>query len=131
MTYRGKKIPLALFPANRAIDQKEVERMRDYEIMFIVRPDVDEEGLKASREKVQSIIAEHDGSLTDEQDMGKRRFAYTIVQKQGNEPVKYNEGYYTVYNFKANTDVVAELNRVLNIDDRVLRHIVINLDEEK
>lgn len=43
--------------------------MRDYEIMFIVRPDVDEEGLKASREKVQSIIAEHDGSLTDEQDM--------------------------------------------------------------
>lgn len=45
--------------------------------------------------------------------------------------MKYNEGYYTVYNFKANTDVVAELNRVLNIDDRILRHIVINLDEEK
>lgn len=104
--------------------------MRNYEIMFIVRPDVDEETLKASREKVQSIIAEHDGSVTEENDMGKRRFAYTIVHKRGNEPVKYNEGYYTVYNFQANTSVVEELNRVLNIDDRVLRHLVINLDEK-
>mgnify|MGYP001470470792 CR=1 FL=1 len=104
--------------------------MRNYEIMFIVRPDVEEEELKASREKVQSIIAEHDGSVIEEQDMGKRRFAYTIAHKRGNEPVKYNEGYYTVYNFKANTGVVAELNRVLNIDDRVLRHLVIKLDEK-
>lgn len=105
--------------------------MRDYEIMFIVRPDVDEEVLAASREKVQAIIAEHNGTVTEEQDMGKRRFAYTIVHKRGNEPVKYNEGYYTVYQFKANTDVVAELNRVLNMDDQILRHIVINLDDEK
>lgn len=104
--------------------------MHNYEIMFIVRPDVNEESLEASRKKVQSVIAEHDGTLIEEKDMGKRRFAYTIVYKQGNEPIKYNEGYYTVYNFKANTDVVDELNHVLNIDDRILRHLVINLEEK-
>ncbi len=102
--------------------------MPNYEVMFIVRPDVDEEALEATRKKVQAIIADHDGTLIEEKDMGKRRFAYTIVYKQGNEPIKYNEGYYTVYTFQANTDVVDELNRVLNIDDRVLRHLAINLE---
>lgn len=104
--------------------------MNKYEIIFIVRPDVNEEDLQASREKVQSVIKEHGGNITDENDMGKRRFAYTITYKQGNEPIKYNEGFYTLYNFEANTDVVHELNRVINIDDRILRHLVINLDEK-
>lgn len=104
--------------------------MHKYEIMFIVRPDVDEEELQASREKVQSVIKEHNGQITDENDMGKRHFAYTITYKQGNEPKKYKEGFYTLYNFEAHADVVNELNRVLNIDDRILRHLVINLDEK-
>lgn len=104
--------------------------MNNYEIMFIVRPDVDEEALKATREKVQKIITEHDGKITEEKDMGKRRLAYTIAFKQGNAPIKYNEGYYTVYNFEANTDVVDELNRVINIDDKILRHMVLNLAEK-
>lgn len=104
--------------------------MNNYEMMFIVRPDVDEETLTATREKVQSIIRDQGGQITEEKDMGKRRFAYTIVYKQGNEPLKYNEGYYTVYHFQANTSVVDELNRVINIDDRVLRHLVLNLDDK-
>lgn len=104
--------------------------MNNYEIMFIVRPDVDEENLKSTREKVQNIIAQHDGKIIEEKDMGKRRLAYIFPFKQGNEPVKYNDGYYTVYNFEANTDVVDELNRVINIDDKVLRHLVINLAEK-
>jgi small subunit ribosomal protein S6 len=104
--------------------------MNNYEMMFIVRPDVDEETLAASREKVQTIIAEHNGQISEEKDMGKRRLAYIIPFKQGSEPIKYTEGYYTVYNFTATTDVVDELNRVVNIDDKFLRHLVINLAEK-
>jgi small subunit ribosomal protein S6 len=102
--------------------QKEVEPMHNYELMFIVRPDVDEETLKTTREKIQSVITEHGGEITDVQDMGRRRLAYMIQ--------KFREGIYTVYNFKANAAVVNELNHTLNINDNVIRHMVINIDEK-
>lgn len=96
--------------------------MHKYELMFIVRPDVDEETLKATREKVQSIIAEHGGEVTKVDDLGKRRFAYLID--------KYREGFYTVVNFEGKTEVVSELDHVLNISDYVIRHMTINIDEK-
>ncbi|TCS95500.1 30S ribosomal protein S6 [Hazenella coriacea] len=96
--------------------------MHKYELMFIVRPDVDEETLKATREKVQSIIAENGGEVTNVDDMGKRRFAYLID--------KYREGFYTVVNFQGKAEVVSELDHVLNISDYVIRHMTINMDEK-
>jgi small subunit ribosomal protein S6 len=94
----------------------------NYEIMFIVRPDVDEETLKAIREKVQATIMENGGEITNVQDMGKRRFAYEIQ--------KYREGIYTVYNFKAEPNVVKELDHVIRINDNIMRHMIINMDEK-
>jgi small subunit ribosomal protein S6 len=94
----------------------------NYEIMFIVRPDVDEETLKAIREKVQATIMENGGEITNVQDMGKRRFAYEIQ--------KYREGIYTVYNFKAAPNVVKELDHVIRINDNIMRHMIINMDEK-
>jgi len=96
--------------------------MHNYEIMFIVRPDVDEEGLKATREKVQATITGNGGEITDTQDMGKRRLAYEIN--------KYREGIYTVYNFKAAANVVNELDHVIRISDDIMRHIIVNIDEK-
>ncbi|WP_124728575.1 30S ribosomal protein S6 [Staphylospora marina] len=96
--------------------------VHNYELMFIVRPDVDEETLKAAREKVQSTIAANGGEITDVQDMGKRRFAYEID--------KFREGIYTVYKFKAPTTVVKELDHLVRITDNIMRHLIINLDEK-
>ncbi|SFI69801.1 30S ribosomal protein S6 [Thermoflavimicrobium dichotomicum] len=96
--------------------------MRKYEVNFIVRPDADEETLKATREKVKSVITENGGEILEEQDMGKRRLAYMID--------KYREGIYTVYTFKANPDLVSELDRVININDNIIRHLTINLEEK-
>jgi small subunit ribosomal protein S6 len=96
--------------------------MHKYELMFIVRPDVDEETLKATREKVQSVITAGGGEIIEVNDMGKRRLAYEID--------KYREGIYSVYTFQAGGDVVAELDRVININDNIIRHMTINIDEK-
>lgn len=96
--------------------------MHKYELMFIVRPDLDEETLKATREKIQGIITTHGGEIAKADDMGKRRLAYLID--------KYREGVYTVYNFNSSTEVVAELDRVINIDENIIRHMIINKDEK-
>ena len=101
--------------------------MSKYEIMFIARPNLEEESLQEAREKVQAVITERGGQVTDVEDLGKRRFAYTIKHNQQN----YREGYYTVYQFETeDKGVVKELDRVIKIDDRILRHLTINIDEK-
>lgn len=94
----------------------------NYEMMFIIRPDVDDETLTATREKVFATISDKDGEIADKDDMGKRRFAYEID--------RYREGIYTVVNFKAKADVVKELDYVIGINDNILRHMIINVDEK-
>lgn len=101
--------------------------MSNYEIMFIARPNLEEESLKEAREKVQAVITERGGQVAEVEDMGKRRFAYTINYNHEN----YRDGFYTVYKFATdNAEVITELDRVINIDDRILRHLTINLDEK-
>ncbi len=95
--------------------------MRKYELMYITRPDLDEESLKNNREKVQSVITENGGKILETQDMGKRRLAYPIQ--------RLREGVYTVVQFQSEGDIEKELERNLRLDDNVIRHMVINIDE--
>jgi small subunit ribosomal protein S6 len=99
--------------------------MRKYELNFIVRPDADEETLKATRERLKAVIVDHGGEILEEQDLGKRRFAYTIRRNRQ----KYREGTYTLYTFRAGNDTVKELERVININDNIIRFLTINLEE--
>lgn len=96
--------------------------MRKYELMYIARPELDEESLKNNREKVQSVITQSGGEILETQDMGKRRLAYPIK--------KLREGIYTVIQFRSKPDTVKELERNLRLDDNVIRHMVINIDEQ-
>jgi small subunit ribosomal protein S6 len=99
------------------------EMQHSYEMMYIVRPDVDEETLQATRDKVAQTIKANKGEITDTDDMGKRRFAYEINH--------YREGYYTVVNFQADAEVIDELDYTIRINDNILRHLIINVDEKK
>lgn len=96
--------------------------MSKYELMFIVRPDVDEAALTSTRERVQSIVNDMGGQVEEVKDMGKRRLAYLIDN--------YREGFYTVTTFQSNADAVQEIERVLNINDNVMRFLTINLDQK-
>lgn len=95
--------------------------MRKYETIFILHPSLDEEAVKANVEKFKGVI-ENGGGVVDNVDFwGKRKLAYEIN--------KISEGYYTLVNFTANTDLPKELDRIFRITDSVIRHIIIK--EEK
>lgn len=91
--------------------------MRKYEVMYIVRPDVEEQAFQATVEKFQTIIA-NGGEVTKSDVMGKRRLAYEIK--------KFRDGFYVLVNFNATPAVVAELERVMKISDEVIRYLIIN-----
>jgi len=90
--------------------------MRNYEVMFILRPDLEDEALQAVTDKFRSIITSG-GEIRKEDVWGKRRLAYEIR--------RFREGYYVVIKFSATPDVVKELDRVLRISDEVIRHLIV------
>lgn len=94
--------------------------MRNYEILFILRPDMTEEEVEASREKIKSIITDNGGEVTKVDNMGKRRLAYEIRD--------YREGIYTVVYFTANETMVKELDRVVRITEDIIRHLIVRND---
>lgn len=91
-----------------------------YECMFIVSLANGEEAAKATVSKFTGLI-EANAEVIAIDDWGKRRFAYPINDM--------NEGYYTVVTFKSAGDFPAEMQRLMNIDEAVLRAMVITIDE--
>ncbi|MBQ8926691.1 MAG: 30S ribosomal protein S6 [Oscillospiraceae bacterium] len=87
-----------------------------YEAMVVFSLKKEEEEIKALVEKFKALI-EKNGTLTEEvNEWGKRKLAYAINYE--------TEGYYVLYTFTAKPEFPAELNRVLNITDGVLRALV-------
>ena len=94
--------------------------INSYEGMFIVSLANGEEAAKATVNKFTGLVAAN-AEVVQIDDWGKRRFAYPIDDM--------NEGYYTVVTFKSEGDFPAELQRLMNIDESVLRAMVIAIDE--
>ena len=95
--------------------------LNSYESLFIVDLTNGEEAAKATVNKFTTLMAEN-GEIVDIADWGKRRLAYPINDM--------NEGYYTVVTFKAEASFPSELERLFNIDEAVMRSIVLRLEHE-
>lgn len=91
--------------------------MRKYETIFILDPSLDEEAVKAAEEKFKGVIENGGGVVENVDFWGKRKLAYEIK--------KINEGYYTLINFSADSELPKELDRVFRITDGVIRHIIV------
>ena len=92
-----------------------------YETLFIVDVTAGEEAAKASVEKFASLIADN-GEIVEKAEWGKRRLAYEIDDM--------NEGYYVVITFKSAPDFPAELDRLFNIDETIMRSTILKLDHK-
>lgn len=90
--------------------------MRKYEVMYIIRPDSEQESVQAVTDKFQGIIS-NGGEVTKHDVMGKRRLAYEIE--------KFRDGVYVLVHFNATPEVVAELDRVMKITDEVIRYMIV------
>ena len=92
-----------------------------YENVFIVNPDLTEDAAKALLEKFTGIITSNGGIIDNISEWGKKKLAYLIDD--------YSEGYYYVVNFTAVATLPAELDRVFNITDGILRSLIVKLDK--
>ncbi|MFD2615277.1 30S ribosomal protein S6 [Paenibacillus gansuensis] len=90
--------------------------MRKYEVMYIIRTDIEQEAVQSTVEKFQGIITNNGGEITKHDVMGKRRLAYEIE--------KFRDGVYVLVNFTAEPSVVSELERVMKISDEVIRYLI-------
>ncbi|QQE78939.1 30S ribosomal protein S6 [Alicyclobacillus sp. SO9] len=95
--------------------------MRQYETMYVLKPDLEAEQTAELVEKYQSLVTEHEGQIDELQEMGKRRLAYEID--------KYREGYYVLMQYTADTDFTKELERIMRIEDSILRYLTVRLGE--
>lgn len=95
--------------------------MRTYEAMFILKPSLEEEAIKAALEKFKGIIEKNGGEVVEVDEWGKRRLAYPIA--------KLNEGIYTLFTFKADTELPKELDRNFRISDDVIRSMITRVEE--
>ena len=94
--------------------------MNKYESIIIVNPNVDEAGLKALEEKFTGLINEN-GKVEKVDELGKRRLAYEVQ--------KNKEGYYLVFYFEANPNLISELERIYRITDEVIKFMTIKVEE--
>ncbi|WAH36990.1 30S ribosomal protein S6 [Alicyclobacillus dauci] len=95
--------------------------MRQYETMYILNPTLESEQTAELVQKYQTLISNQGGQIDELQEIGKRRLAYEI---EGNR-----EGYYVLVQYTADTDVSKELERVMRIDDNVVRYLTVRVGE--
>lgn len=96
--------------------------VREYELMVIYSPQLDEEALTAQIERTKELIVGVGGEVEKVDQWGKRRFAYEIK--------KNTEGFYVVIDFKAESGATSEVERILKITDEVVRYLLVRRDVE-
>jgi len=90
--------------------------MHKYEVLYILRPGLEDEARNALIERFNTIITQGGGSVDDIEEWGKRKLAYAIDYE--------NEGYYVLEHFTSGTELPKELERNFRISDDVLRYLV-------
>jgi small subunit ribosomal protein S6 len=89
--------------------------MQYYEVMFIIRPDLEDEAVQAVAAKMSEVVQTAGGSDLKMELLGKKRLAYEVR--------KFNEGYYVLLNFAGEAAVSVELERIMKISDSVIRFL--------
>ncbi len=95
--------------------------MRKYETFFIVDPDLPDETNSAVDNKVQSIVTTNGGEVLAYTPWGKRKLAYPIRKR--------SRGLYILMEYSGGPELVAELERNLRIDERILKFITVKLED--
>jgi small subunit ribosomal protein S6 len=96
---------------------------RTYEIMFIVRPDVEEADLDKLIEGFSANVTNGGGEIKSVEKMGRRRLAYTVR--------KFNDGFYVLLNVAAAGSLITEIERRLRVSEPVIKFITVRMDEEE
>ncbi|MGQ9796952.1 30S ribosomal protein S6 [Desulfosoma sp.] len=97
-------------------------QLRKYESFFIVDPDLPEDAYQGVAQKFRGVVESGGGTVLTYAPWGKKKLAYSVKKK--------SYGYYILMEFASGPDLIAELERTMRIDERVLKFITVKLDDE-
>lgn len=95
--------------------------LRDYELVFIVSPQVDDESMESVTQRVSQIIANNGGEITESNPWGRRRLAYPINN--------FRDGYYVATRLRLNPSAASEVERSLRLTEDIIRYLLIKIGD--
>ena len=95
--------------------------MRNYEVMFIVKPTLEEGATLAVLENIKKVLLDNGAKIKSEKNMGKRELAYEVKD--------FKMGNYFLLVVESLPKAVEEFDRVANINEDIIRHIVVRVEE--
>jgi small subunit ribosomal protein S6 len=108
-------------PRKKVVPIVKDKKLQDYELVFILNPDMEEEAVETKVNDIGQFITTREGVITDTQKWGKKKLSY---------PVKhFLEGNYVLVKFQAKPARAKELDASLRISEEVIRHMVIKAGE--
>ncbi len=96
--------------------------MRHYETLYLVDPNLADEDLKDVVDKFNKVIEKNSGIVTKVDEWGKRQLAYKVK--------KFEKGYYVLLQYCGGPQISTELQRLLKLDDRILKYQTIKLNDD-
>ena len=96
---------------------------RQYEVLFIVDPGADDDEVAKITESFKQIITDQGGSITKAETLGRRQLAYEILRKK--------EGTFVDIELEGSGKEIAELERRMRVNDRILRYLTVRMDEHR
>ncbi|TWT00613.1 MULTISPECIES: 30S ribosomal protein S6 [unclassified Planomicrobium] len=94
--------------------------MREYELMYVIQPAIEEEAKKALVERFNDILTSNGAEIIESKEWGKRRLAYEINDLR--------EGFYQIVKVNAGSEAINEYTRLANINEDIIRHIAVRKD---
>ena len=95
--------------------------MRNYEVMFIVRPNLEDEATNAVCENIKGVLENFGAKIKEVKNMGRRELAYEVKG--------FKNGNYFLLVAEATPEAVKEFDRVANISEDIIRHIVVKKED--
>ncbi len=95
--------------------------MNKYELMFIVKPDMEEAQIQKVAEDLKKVLTDNKAKIVEEKAMGQRELAYEIK--------KFKTGYYFLYVVESETAAIEEFDRVVKINENLLRHLIVKVED--
>ena len=92
-----------------------------YEILFIVRPDLEEKAVNDTFKKLEKVLVDKKAKVLSSKELGQKELAYEIKN--------HKTGYYFLINVEADSKAINEFDRVATLSEDVIRHIAIKLEK--
>ncbi len=93
--------------------------MREYELIYIARPDLEEAALEEVSKKVNQVVTGNGGQVMEVKHWGKRRLAYSIQ--------KLKEGYYVLNRIQLEPQMLTEVERSLTLSEEIIRYLIVRV----